>query len=188
VERARRIRETDCRDVVITELEIPMRFSGALCAAVFTATVTGVGGAHAAEETICGDFIVFGAVETRAFVDLGETGPSSGDQRVGRYKILDNDGNDIGTMHFSSVLMPPWQADEAPAMTTLHFAFGDGALVATSVIALPAPSDTDIGPDHELHYAITGGTGVFAHATGTLATKTLDDGRRQMAFDLECSR
>lgn len=164
-----------------------MRLAGAVSAVSFAVTIAGSNGAHAAEEPTCGIFSVFGAVETRAFVDLGESGPSSGDQRVGRYKILDNDGNDLGSMHFASIVMPPWEADESPAMTTLHFAFDEGSLVATSVIALPAPDDTDIGPDHELHYAVTGGTGKFAHATGTLATKTLDDGRRQMTFDLACS-
>lgn len=165
-----------------------MRAKGPLLAIAVMGSLAGYVNAQAAEKPTCGIFSVYGAVETRAFVDLGDKGPSSGDQRVGRYQILDNDGDDIGTMHFASVLMPPWEADEAPAMTTLHFALADGDLVATSVITLPAPDDKAVGPDHELHYAITGGTGGFSHATGTLVTKTLEDGRREMTFDLDCGR
>jgi hypothetical protein len=165
-----------------------MRCSGILFAAVLSPLFAGNLCAQETERPACGSFNVFGTVETRGFVDLGDVGPTGGDQRVGRYTLSDDDGNDLGVMHFSSIAMPPWDRAESPVMTTLHYSFDNGSLIAISVIGLPRPANTDAGPDEDLVYAVTGGTGDFAHASGTLTTRTLDDGRREMAFDLNCGR
>lgn len=163
-----------------------MRHSAFLLAAALSPLLAGSPGAQETGQPTCGAFKVFGTVETRGFVDLGDVGATAGDQRVGRYALADANGNDLGVMHFSSVIMPPWDEAESPAMTTLHYNFENGSLVAMAVVALPSPSDPDVGPDHQLEYAVTGGTGDFAHASGTLTTKTIEDGRREMSFDLRC--
>lgn len=165
-----------------------MRISGIILAAVLSPIFAGTLGAQGADRPVCGTFKVIGAVETRGFVDLGDVGPTGGDQRVGRYRLSDDAGNDLGIMHFSSIVMPPLKGAETPVMTTLHYAFDNGSLVATSVIGLPRPADTNAGPDDDLEYAVTGGTGEFAHASGTLTTRPLDGGRREMSFDLVCGR
>lgn len=157
-----------------------------LLAAVMCAAYAGSAAAQEGNSPSCGSFTVVGAVESRAFVDLGDTGITAGDQRVGRYNLFDSDGEELGVMHFAGVLMPPWQAAESPMMTTLHFRFADGAVVTTSVVGLPNPADVSVGPDLNLQYAVTGGTGEFANASGTLQTRSLDDGRREMTFELNC--
>jgi hypothetical protein len=163
-----------------------MKYSGVLLAAVLSPMLAGNLGAQEADAPACGAFKVFGTAEARGFVDLGDVGPTGGDQRVGRYKLFTADGKDLGVMHFSSIVMPKWKSRESPLMTTLHFAFANGSLVAVSVIGLAKPADTDTGPDEDLEYAVTGGTGDFAHASGTLITRTADDDRREMSFDLDC--
>lgn len=165
-----------------------MRYSGILFAAFLLPFFSGSLGAQETGRPACGTFKVLGTVETRTFIDLGDVGPTGGDQRVGRYTLSDDDGNDLGVMHFSSIVMPPRGRAESPLMTTLHFAFDNGSLVAVSVIGLPSPADTGSGPDEDLEYAVTGGSGDFARASGTLTTRTLDDDRRQMSFDVDCGR
>jgi len=163
-----------------------MRHLGILVAVILSPLLVGSLEAQESKGPVCGVFKVFGSVETRAFVDLGDVGATPGDQRVGRYALLDDDGNDMGVMHFSSIVMPPQKGAEDPVMTTLHYAFANGTIVALSVIGLPSPADTGAGPDHNLQYAVTGGTGDFAHVSGTLTTRTIEDGRREMSFDLKC--
>jgi len=163
-----------------------MKYSGVLLAALLSPMLATDLGAQGADAPACGAFKVFATAETRGFVDLGDVGPTGGDQRVGRYKLSAEDGKDLGVMHFSSIVMPKGQLRESPLMTTLHFAFANGSLVAMSVIGLPRPADTDAGPDEDLDYAVTGGTGDFAHASGILITRTVDDDRREMSFDLDC--
>jgi len=164
-----------------------MKYPGVLLAALLSPMLATNLGAQVTDAPKCGAFKVFAVVETRGFVDLGDVGPTGGDQRVGRYKISADDGKDLGVMHFSSIVMPKWESRESPLMTTLHFAFANGSIVATSVVGLPKPADTDTGPDEDLEYAVTGGTGDFAHARGTLVTRTVDDDRREMSFDLNCA-
>ena len=164
-----------------------MRYSAIYLTTVLTVLAGNIG-AQEADGPACGAFTVFGTVEARDFVDLGDVGPTGGDQRVGRYRLSDDGGNDLGVVHFSSIVMPKGQSQERPLLTTLHFAFANGSLVAISVIGLPRPDDTDAGPDQDLEYAVTGGTGDFAHVSGTLVTRALDDDRREMSFDLDCGR
>ena len=64
--------------------------------------------------------------------------------------------------------------------------FANGSLAAISVVALPRPGDIDVGPEEEFEYAVTGGTGDFTHAGGTLVTRTAEDDRREMSFDVVC--
>lgn len=163
-----------------------MKYSGVFLAAVLSPLLAGNLAAQEADAPVCGMFKVFASVETRGFVDLGDVGPTGGDQRVGRYKLFTADGKDLGVMHFSSIVMPKGEARESPLMTTLHFAFANGSVIAMAVIGLPKPADTDAGPDEDLDYAVTGGTGDFAHASGTLITRTADDDEREMSFDLNC--
>jgi len=163
-----------------------MKSLGILIAAVLSPLLAGSLNAQESEGPACGAFKVYGDIETRAFIDLGDVGATPGDQRVGRYTLFDDDGNDMGAMNFSSIVMSPEEGAEDPVMTTLHYAFANGAIVAIGVIALPSPADTGTGPDHDLQYAVTGGTGDFAHASGTLTTRTIEDGRRQMSFDVTC--
>jgi hypothetical protein len=163
-----------------------MKYSGVVLAALLSPMLAGNLAAQEADAPACEAFKVLGTAETRGFVDLGDVGPTGGDQRVGRYKIFDADGKELGVMHFSSIVMPKWESRERPVMTTLNFAFANGSLVATSVIGLPKPADPDAGPDEDLEYAVTGGTGDFAHASGTLITRTTDNGQREMSFDLYC--
>ena len=151
-----------------------------------TLALAGAAAAQPNDTPTCGSFTVFGTVESRAFVDLGNEGATAGDQRVGRYGLFDADGTELGMMHFSGVLMPPWQSAESPMMTTLHFRFAGGAVVAMSVVGLPSPADTSLGPDLDLQYAVTGGTGEFSGAAGTLSTRSVDGNRRAMTFDLSC--
>jgi len=164
-----------------------MKYSGVLLAVFLSPLLATNLDAQGTVAPACGAFKVFATVQTRGFVDLGDVGPTGGDQRVGRYKLATGDGKDLGVMHFSSIVMPKWESRESPLMTTLHFAFANGSIVATSVIGLPKPADTDAGPDEDLEYAVTGGTGDFARARGTLVTRTVDDDRREMSFDLNCA-
>lgn len=148
--------------------------------------LVGIATAQPSDTPNCGSFTVYGTVESRAFVDLGEEGATAGDQRVGRYILFDESGTELGVMHFAGVVMPPWQSAESPLMNTLHFRFAGGTVVATSVVGLPEMADVAVGPDLNLQYAVTGGTGVYSRAAGTLSSRSVEGDRRAMTFELTC--
>jgi len=145
-------------------------------------------GAQDKQAPTCGPFTVLAEIDAREIVDLGAEGPSAGDLRIGRYILQGESGDQRGTMHFSATLMPAATNGQYPVFVTSHYQFANGALTTIAVVGLPDTAGTEHGPDGDLEYAITGGTGVFAQASGTLSTKTAKDSRRKMRFDLTCRR
>jgi hypothetical protein len=145
----------------------------------------GTASAQDAEGPECGRFVVAMELVAGHFVDTGAEGASPGDQRLARMNILDQDGRQIGTRYVVGIAMPA--ADGKYALHgTLYDDFANGS-ITSQAIAMPSDiTDTSRNVGHDIEGAVTGGTGAFAQATGTMSERTRDDGVREMTFDLIC--
>ena len=156
-------------------------------AAAVTAALFSFGiAAQDAARPACGPFTLERSLGTMAFVDLGAEGKSPGDQRVIRNTLQDQDGNEVGAIHIVSTLL----AEQGPDGEDRLMAQGvvdlpNGTISVVTLLAVPA-ADASPGPDKPNESPVTGGTGAFAHATGVMTTTTLEDGRRELSFDLRC--
>jgi len=144
------------------------------------------GGALAADEPACSRFALYPEAATIVVFDEGEVGPTAGDRRIGRYGLNDAEGHPVAAFSFVATVLPP-KGDGTIALhaTGVHV-FANGTLAIAMYYTLPDPDQPDTTPQDELQQIVTGGTGDFERATGTTTAVTLDDGRRQMTFDLHC--
>lgn len=158
-------------------------------AALATAISFALAGTAVAQESKgpdCSTFTAFLDADRIEFIDNGAEGPSAGDQRIGRYFLLDDDGNRIGEMEFVTVVLPPSEDGKVKLFATGHHTFANGALALSLIYELPDVTDTSQGGTTDLTHVITGGTGEFAHATGSITITTTADGRRRATYELKC--
>lgn len=160
----------------------------AVLAAVTAGMLAWHGSAHAQDMTgpECGSFTLERTLGSMTFVDLGAEGKSPGDQRVIRNTLTDQDGNELGSIHIISTLLPEDGANgEDHLLADAVVELANGTLSVVSLLTVPT-ADQSPGPDKPNQSAVTGGTGAFANATGVMITSTRDDGRRELAFELTC--
>lgn len=142
--------------------------------------------AQTVEELQCGSFTVMLELDARHYVDHGEPGESPGDQRLTSAHIIDAAGNRIGERHVVGTVMPSVGSDSHVLHVSVHDAFANGSIISQEVGSPPQLTDTSRAISHDNPGAVSGGTGEFAHATGTVTAVTNDDGVREVTYDLIC--
>ncbi len=154
-------------------------------AIAFISFVAAPGQAHAAPE--CGPFAVMLENEHRHFVNIAAEGASPGDMRVLRMKLKDEDGNKIGTLHISSVLLPPVMEDGAQnVQATQQHVFENGTIASIAIILQPDMDDIDVEPVASYAAPVLGGTGEFIHVSGAIERSMDKDGNIWFRYDLRC--
>ena len=157
--------------------------------AVLAAAALSPGGAQVqtGDRPHCGTFVAYLEPQSIDVIDLGTEGPTAGDQRLIHETIFDADGNAIGTQDALATMLARTDAEGRDLFfVTLLASFTDGDIASTALIPSRNTATRDGGPTSQYVRTVTGGTGVFAHATGTVQLETLADGRRQALYDLLC--
>ncbi|MEM7442380.1 MAG: hypothetical protein AAF414_03500 [Pseudomonadota bacterium] len=134
----------------------------------------------------CGVFVHVAEVDARHFVDHGDDGPSPGDQRLSSHTLYDSEGNEVGTYHVAATLLPQAPGDDHVFHATIVSTYPNGTITGIALASPPNPEDTSRGPHRETVRSVTGGSGDFAHATGTMTSIMLDGGRQEITYDLIC--
>ena len=159
---------------------------------VFAATITAAPAFTAAAQDAaapeCGSFTLTADLVSRHFHDAGDEGSSPGDKRLTHFDLTNKAGEKVGVLYIVATVLPGSDGDRFTAVATLHAEFSNGALVYQGVGSTPNPADTARTVDHEIRYAVLGGSGDFAHATGSVTGRPIenDPGGRQYTFDLMC--
>ena len=166
-----------------------MRFHLHLAIVAAAVGFTSFSGASAqdAKGPECGTFVVTQESPTLHFLDHGNDGAGTGDQRIIRANLMDEDGNRLGTQNIVAVLLQPDEDGRHPLMATIHDEFSNGGITTLAIGYAPDTGESARPPEHELQRSVTGGTGAFAHATGTVSSRTRDDGVREYRFDIICA-
>lgn len=137
-----------------------------------------------AETPVCGDFTVTLERDGVTFIDHDEAGLSTGDRRIGRYILNDDEGNRVGTMDFITTVLVPLADGHHPLHAIGHHLFDNGQLTHSLVYDLTDPtSDTDAA--QEAIFTVTGGTGAFDGVSGAIEL-VHTDGMRQLDYMLTC--
>ncbi|WP_421725304.1 hypothetical protein [Bauldia sp.] len=124
----------------------------------------------------CTDLALFQKLEELIYVDHGPEGVHPGDRRILRWAVHDAEDNRIGVFHVITTVLQSVEGrgDAVTASGTIVFPNGD--VVASITTDLPDASDTERSTLGPVDWAIVGGTGDFASATGTLITSPPEDG------------
>jgi hypothetical protein len=109
------------------------------------------------------------------FLDLGEPGPSMGDQIVSHDVLLDETGTQVGHDGLSCIITDP-SGPEAECTATFVV---PGGQITTQFLNTPPP---------EKHAAVTGGTGAYRNARGEAVLVEHGDGTGTVTFHLLGSR
>ncbi|MEM8571935.1 MAG: hypothetical protein AAGG56_13665 [Pseudomonadota bacterium] len=125
--------------------------------------------AQAADSLECTDQDLLMTNESITFLGDVAEGARVGDRRVLNWRIHAPDGSDLGNFHVVTTVLG---ADEGGhTITAVGSAdFLNGEIHAAVTALLPNASDEDQSSSAPVDWAITGGTGDFAHAAGTLLT------------------
>ncbi len=153
-----------------------------LAAAFLCLAVAGV--ARADDTLACGRFSLTGGEKGVNVVDNPPAGKSPGDVRAGWRMLTDADGKPVGTVHFVATLTKPETADHGDVLAGQYFVtLPDGWIAATTVYELANAADTSQRAS-DATLVVTGGTGPYAGATGTI---TIAAGTApRYVFDLTC--
>lgn len=135
----------------------------------------------------CGPFRMMLENEHRHFVDVGQEGASPGDMRVLRMNLKDEGGNKAGTLHISSVLLPPVMEEGAQnVQATQHHVFENGTIASIAIILQPDMDNIDVEPVASYDAPVLGGTGEFIHVSGAINRSMDVDGNIWFSYDLRC--
>ena len=140
----------------------------------------------------CKDFAVTYVIDEVTSVDHLREGRSSGDNYAVKGTISDLGGTEIGSIFVSSTVMPYDETIEEneriPFLATMHYVLPDGSLSTSGIFErIDTGSNKNTTPvTHQ--YPVTGGTGVFAHASGQMVGRTDEkSGKRWLNFEIKCS-
>ena len=132
--------------------------------------------------------VTHGSVPTPTYIDLGEPGPSVGDQRIWQF---DGQTPDRETVMTNWVMTTTSQGRPVPEMesrvTLGIFAFGKdekNTILIQGVGSYPMTGST-LKSATVLQRAVIGGTGKYAGATGTVTSTHFEDDTWQHVFDLK---
>jgi len=162
-----------------------------LLAAVVSIAILGLVPAAADAQTdACAPFTVHSGDERSVvYLDHGLEGPGSGDLRIGRRSLVDEDGNDAGyhrwvLMHFDLVNPEETDLNEYYGTHVLNLKGGD---VYYQVLGEVAGQPHETGKPSVKDYTgvVVGGTGAYAFARGTV-DRTFDGTKGSYALDIRC--
>ena len=145
----------------------------ALAAAMAAGLLAVAGGSTPAAATDSGSTLRFRVQFSPFFyLDLGEPGPSMGDQIVAHDLLFDRSGQQIGHDGVSCIITDPAGGPEAECTAT--FSLPGGQLTTQFLNTPPARK----------HFAITGGTGTYRRARGEAILVENGDGSGTVTFNL----
>ena len=141
--------------------------------------------AQASDGPSCGEFTAYHEHIEAMTVDNGEPGMGVGDERYGRSRLVDENGNEIGQVYWRSSVMPG--SKEGAFLMNGHgqTVFQNGTTTHRTHYHMSDPAAGGMPIDLRVG-AIIGGTGEFAGARGVLTWLPEGQGRRKLAFDIEC--
>jgi hypothetical protein len=155
-------------------------------AAAAVATLVGAmlaaGPAHAAGPG-CGAFTLVGGEKGVNVVDHPPVGKSPGDVRAGWRRLADESGTAAGSVHYVAVLTEPGAAGGDVLAGDYYVRLGGGTIAAQTLYQLPDSTDTSQKAQNAV-LIVTGGTGAFAGAGGTIEIVAGEAPR--YVFDLVC--
>ncbi len=144
--------------------------------------VLAAGTAHATEP-LCGAFTLVGGEKGVNVVDNPPAGKSPGDVRAGWRRLADEDGAARGTVHYVAVLTEPGAAGGDVLAGDYYVRLEAGTIAAQTLYQLPDSTDTSQKAQNAI-LIVTGGTGIFAGAGGTIEIVAGEAPR--YVFDLAC--
>lgn len=117
----------------------------------------------------CGDHHLQMTNEEITFLGNPEEGAQIGDRRILNWRVHAAGGPEIGRFHVVTTVL---SGDESGHVITATGSadFVNGEVHATIVATLPDASDENQSSGAPVEWAITGGTGTFTNAEGTLLT------------------
>jgi hypothetical protein len=107
-------------------------------------------------------------------VDLPPSGPSVGDRWAIESRVLDTSGAPVGTFRADQTAIAVGR-DSQVVQTQGVFELSDGSITFAGVARAPL-SQTGLAVDEAYERAVTGGTGAYAGAGGTIVTRRRPDG------------
>lgn len=134
----------------------------------------------------CGAFSLTGGEKAIEVIDESPAGKSIGDERAGWRRLLDGDGGEVAEVHFVATLTAPGGGDRGDVLASQYFVrFGGDWMVTASLYELPNADVATKGAGNA-RLVVTGGTGPFAGAQGTI---TIEAGNPPTyVFDVRCGR
>ena len=140
----------------------------------------------AADGLGCAAFSLTGGEKSVAVIDNPPEGKSIGDVRAGWRKLVDSSGGPVGEVHFVATLTRPEADGRGDVLASQYFIALKGGWIATqSLYELPNAADTSQRAGNAV-LVVTGGTGPFAGASGTVAIEAGDP--PTYVFDLHCTK
>lgn len=135
----------------------------------------------------CGSFDVVIRQDARKYVDHGDEGASPGDQRLNRATLLDPEGNKLGDSYLVATMLPLKDGeDDYTVHSSTVSEFPNGTITAIGIARPKDPESEQAGIAHPVVWTVTGGTGAFVTARGTMTATTRDDGARALKVELTC--
>jgi len=131
----------------------------------------------------CGSFVLIGGEKGVTVVDNPPEGKSPGDMRAGWRKLADEGGKPVGTVQFVATLTEPGAAGGDILAGQYYIRLPDGYISSQTVYQLPDSTDTSQKASNAV-LVVTGGTGPYAGATGTVEIVAGEAPR--YLFDLRC--
>ena len=152
-------------------------------ALIIIAVLTMAPAAAQAAGPACGAFVLVGGEKGIAVIDNPPAGKSPGDVRAGWRKLADEAGNAMGSVHFVATLTEPGAAGGDILAGQYFIRLPDGYIASQTVYQLPDSTDTSQKAQNAI-LVVTGGTGPYAGATGSIELVAGEAPR--YVFDLKC--
>jgi hypothetical protein len=131
----------------------------------------------------CGPFVLIGGEKGINVVDNPPAGKSPGDVRAGWRKLADESGAPVGSVQFVATLTEPGAEGGDVLAGQYYVRLPEGYIATQTVYQIPDSTDTSQKAQNAV-LVVTGGTGPYAGATGTIEIVAGEAPR--YVFDLRC--
>lgn len=146
-----------------------MKFAYAAVAGMVAGSAFFAANASAQESSApgCREMHLLQAIEDITYVDTGAEGPDAGDRRILRWTVTNLDGRRIGTFYVVTTVLEIAETGDI-ARADGHVVFANGDLKVSVINTIADAANTNRSNEAPIEWAIEGGTGAFAGATGVL--------------------
>ncbi|MEM1361953.1 MAG: hypothetical protein AAGF94_09595 [Pseudomonadota bacterium] len=119
-------------------------------------------------------------------VVIGSNPPQIGDRRLNRWEYFDDTGEVVGERYIESTVVGLDEVEGDPLIVDVISVFANGTIISRGFAHVPNAHATFVTHKDPAHFAIVGGTGDFARATGTVSAVPIGDGLYRADYDMEC--
>ncbi|MEM7443533.1 MAG: hypothetical protein AAF414_09425 [Pseudomonadota bacterium] len=144
----------------------------------------------AAQDPACEDMTVFMSNEQIIFLGDESEGAQPGDRRILNWRLHEADGGDLGSFHVVTTVLS--DTDDGHLITAVgSLLFSNGEVHASITTELPDASSEARSSADAVVWAISGGTGAFTRASGTVVTGPPEDDAQSLddwvvTIEMEC--